>query len=73
MQKALMVLEEDELDLIANFLAGELIFLEDETQDPDDSDLSIENQIKYRFFFMQRYKTVKRLVQKIDKVLGDDL
>lgn len=67
----LILLSEEEADIIANFLAGELLLIEDELKDIRKHDPKEEDDIKVLFFYANRYEVTKQLANKIDILLED--
>jgi len=65
------MLSEEEADIIASFLAGELLLIEDELKDLRNHEPQEEDDLRVLFFYVNRYEVTKQLANKIDILLED--
>jgi len=68
LEKIALIIDEEILDELGYYVAGELISLENATKQDDFKDLPEEDQIKYRFFFMHKINIFKRFEKILDIV-----
>lgn len=68
-QPVALIIDEELLDDLASFVSGELIFYEDNAADDELGDeLPPEDQMKYRFYHMERHSRIRRLAALIDSL-----
>lgn len=67
----LMLLNQEEADIIANAIAGDMLLIEDELKYLKEHNPDNDEDIKVLFFYASKYEILKQLANKIDILLED--